>query len=184
MNESRSNATYRIREARPEDAGTIVELIRELARYEKLEEHAKATPEGLVRHLFGPKPYAEVLIAEAGQDHRPVGCALFFHTFSTFRCQPGIYLEDLFVRPEARGLGIGKALLASVARIAVERDCGRVEWSVLNWNEPAIKFYQSLGAGPQDEWTMYRLDEERLARLAGQAPIPSVEVKAAGGGES
>lgn len=169
MNEPRTAAAFRIREARPEDAGTIVELIRELARYEKLEEHAKATPEGLVRHLFGPRPYAEVLIAEA-DGHGPVGCALFFHTFSTFRCQPGIYLEDIYVQPAVRGLGIGKALLASVAKLAVERDCGRVEWSVLNWNEPAIGFYKGLGAGPQDEWTMYRIDDERLARLAEQAP--------------
>jgi GNAT superfamily N-acetyltransferase len=161
------NAT--IRPARPDDAETLAALIRELATYEKLEVQARATPEALRRDLFGPRPFAEALVAEV--DGGPVGFALFFHNYSTFRGEPGLYLEDLFVRPEHRGLGIGKALLASLARIALERGCGRLEWSVLDWNAPSIGFYRSLGARPMDEWTIYRLDDEPLARLAGLAPL-------------
>jgi GNAT superfamily N-acetyltransferase len=159
---------FAVRPARPEDCETIVNLVRELAVYEKLDHLARATPADLRRHLFGPRPYAEALIAEA--DGGPVGMALFFHTFSTFLGRPGLYLEDVFVRPEARGRGIGKALLASVARIAAERGCGRLEWSVLNWNTPAIGFYVSLGARPMSEWTVYRIDGEPLQRLATLAP--------------
>jgi GNAT superfamily N-acetyltransferase len=158
-----------IRPATPDDCEAIAALVRELATYEKLADHAKASGDDLRRHLFGPRPYAEALIAEI--DSRPIGFALYFHTFSTFRGQPGIYLEDLFVQPEHRGKGMGKALLAHLAAVAVERGCGRVEWAVLNWNEPAIGFYRSLGARPMDEWTVYRVDEDSLAELAGHAKV-------------
>jgi GNAT superfamily N-acetyltransferase len=160
-----------IRPCRPEDSGTLAALVRELAAYEHLEEFARATPDDFRTHLFGPRPVAEALLAEV--DGVPVGFALFFSTFSTFRGQPGIYLEDVFIRPDHRGRGIGKALLASVARIAVERRCGRLEWSVLDWNAPAIGFYRALGARPLDEWTVYRIDDEPLARLAALAPDPT-----------
>jgi GNAT superfamily N-acetyltransferase len=159
---------YVIRPARPEDSATIVELIRELAVYEKLEHQARATPEALAEHLFGSRPFAEALIAEAGGG--AVGFALFFPTYSTFRAQPSLYLEDVYVKPEYRGRGIGKALLAQVAWLAVERGCGRLEWAVLNWNAPAIAFYRSLGAGPLDDWTTYRLDEAALRELAARGP--------------
>lgn len=157
-----TNAT--IRPAQPGDAEAIAALIRELAVYERLEDQAKATAESLTRHLFGEKPAAEVLIAEA--DGRPVGFALYFSTFSTFRGQPGIYLEDIFVQLEYRGRGIGRSLLASVASVAVRRGCGRLEWSVLDWNTPAIDFYRSQGAVPMDEWTVFRLADESLSELA------------------
>ncbi len=114
--------------------------------------------------MFGPRPTAEALLAEC--EGTPVGFALFFQNFSTFRGQPGIYLEDLFVRPEHRGRGIGKALLARLARIAVDRDCGRFEWAVLDWNTPAMGFYRALGASPMDDWTVYRLHETALRDLA------------------
>ncbi len=156
--------SHTIRPARPDDAEAIAALIRELAAYEKLDDEARATPESLHQHLFGPRPFAEALIAEV--DGEPVGFALFFHNFSTFRGQPGLYLEDLFVRPEFRGRGLGKSLLARLAALAVERDCGRLEWAVLDWNAPAIGFYRSLGARPMDEWTVFRVDDEALARLA------------------
>lgn len=156
--------TATIRTAQPDDCETIASLIRELADYERLLDQVKATGEDLRRNLFGPRPFAEAIIAE--WENQPVGFALFFHNFSTFRGQPGLYLEDLFVKPSHRGRGIGKALLATLAKLAVERNCGRMEWSVLNWNEPAIGFYQSLGARPMDEWTVYRVDEEPLRRLA------------------
>jgi GNAT superfamily N-acetyltransferase len=153
-----------IRPVTPDDMETVTNLVRELAVYEKLEDHAKATPEDFRRNLFGPRPAAEAALAEVGGE--PVGFALWFTTFSTFRGQPGLYLEDVFVRPSHRGRGIGKALLSMLARLAVERGCGRLEWAVLNWNEPAIGFYRSLGARPMDEWTVYRLDDEPLRRLA------------------
>lgn len=153
-----------IRAAVPDDSATIANLIRELAVYEKLESHAKAGPAEIAKHLFGPRPYAEALLAEVASE--PVGFALFFHTFSTFRGQPGIYLEDIFVRPEHRARGIGKALLRTVARIAVERECGRLDWAVLDWNTPAIGFYRSLGARPHDGWTLYRLDDDALRHFA------------------
>jgi GNAT superfamily N-acetyltransferase len=159
------NAT--IRPCRPDDAETLVTLIRELAVYEKLESFARATPEALRTHLFGPTPAAEAILAEV--EGAAVGFALFFMTFSTFRGQPGLYLEDIFVRESHRGRGIGKAMLATVARRAVDRGCGRVEWSVLDWNAPSIAFYKSLGARPLDDWTVYRMDEEPLARLAALA---------------
>lgn len=164
----RATPPFHIRPAVPDDSQAIADLVRELAIYEKLEAFAKATAEDFRRHLFGPRPFAEVLIAEV--DGKAVGLALFFHTFSTFRGQPGIYLEDLFVQPEHRGLGIGKALLGSLAKLALERGCGRLEWAVLDWNEPALGFYKSLGAGPLDEWITYRIADEPLARLAQEAP--------------
>jgi GNAT superfamily N-acetyltransferase len=156
------NAT--IRPATLDDCETIAGLIRELAVYEKLEDQARATADDLARHLFGDRPAAEVIIAEV--DGQAVGFSLFFSTFSTFRGQPGTYLEDIFVRPEFRGQGIGKALLSSVARIAVERGSGRLEWSVLDWNAPSIAFYRSQGAVPMDEWTVFRVADEALTRLA------------------
>jgi GNAT superfamily N-acetyltransferase len=157
-----------IRPARPEDAELLMTLVRELAVYEKLARHAVASADDFRLHLFGPNPAAEAAVAEVGGD--PAGFALWYATFSTFRGQPGLYLEDIFVRPGFRGRGIGKALLATVARRAVERGCGRLEWSVLHWNAPAIGFYRSLGARPMDEWTVYRIDDKPLKRLAEIAP--------------
>ncbi len=144
----------------------IAELIRGLARFEKLEQEVVMTEELLATGLFGDRPYAEVVLAE--DDGRPVGFALFFHNFSTFLGRPGIYLEDLFVLPEHRGSGIGRMLLAHLARLAVERGCGRLEWAVLDWNRDAIKFYERLGARPNSDWTVYRLAGEALAGLARQ----------------
>jgi GNAT superfamily N-acetyltransferase len=166
--EQPSSPGFSIRPARPEDAELLVNLVRELAVYEKLEQHARATPDDFRRHLFGPRPAAEAAVAEV--EGEPIGFALWFSTFSTFRGQPGLYLEDIFVKPGFRGRGIGKGLLAAVARRAVERGCGRLEWSVLDWNAPAIGFYRSLGARPMDEWTVYRIDDEPLRRLAEIAP--------------
>jgi GNAT superfamily N-acetyltransferase len=145
------------------DVPLIAELIRGLARYEKLEHEVTMTEERLAANLFGPHHYAETLIAEA--EGSPVGFALFFHNFSTFLAQPGIYLEDLFVVPEHRARGIGRALLKELARLAVERECGRLEWSVLDWNREAIGFYERLGARPNSEWTVYRLTGEALSAL-------------------
>jgi GNAT superfamily N-acetyltransferase len=153
-----------IRPATVADVPQILTFIRALADYERLLSAVVATEEGLRAALFGPRPYAEVVLAEA--DGAPVGFALFFHTFSTFLGQPGIYLEDLFVVPEARGRGVGRALLAHLARLAGARGCGRVEWAVLDWNAPAIRFYESLGAQPNSEWTVYRLTGDPLATLA------------------
>jgi GNAT superfamily N-acetyltransferase len=154
-----------LRPATVDDVPQIFAFIRALADYERLLHEVVATEDGLRGALFGPRPYAEVVLAEdAGV---PLGFALFFHTFSTFLGQPGLYLEDLFVIPEARGRGVGKALLTQLARLAVERGCGRVEWAVLDWNAPAIRFYDSLGARPNDEWTVYRLTGDPLAALAG-----------------
>jgi GNAT superfamily N-acetyltransferase len=154
-----------IRPARPEDVPTIVELIRGLAVYEKLEHECKADPAALREHLFGPKAYCEVILAEhAGA---VAGFALFFHNYSTFLTKPGIYLEDLFVKPEVRGAGIGRALLSRLAALAVERGCGRLEWSVLDWNTPAIGFYERLGARPMSDWTVFRLTGDALTSLAG-----------------
>ncbi len=152
-----------IRPAAPADVPTVARLIRALAEYERLADHVVLDEDRLREHLFGPRPYCEALIAEdAGT---PVGFALFFHNYSTFLGRPGIYLEDLFVLPEYRGRGHGKALLAALARLALERGCGRLEWAVLDWNEPAIGFYKSLGAVPLDEWTAYRVTGEALERL-------------------
>jgi len=155
------------------DSETIANLVRELAVYEHLEEFARATADDFRAHLFGPRPAAEALIAEVGGE--AAGYALFFPTFSTFRGQPGLYLEDLFVRPGYRGRGVGKALLAAVAARAVGRGCGRLEWSVLDWNAPAIGFYQSLGARPLVGWAGYRIEAEPLARLAEHATPSEIE---------
>jgi GNAT superfamily N-acetyltransferase len=166
----RSPAAFSIRAACPDDAELLANLVRELAVYEKLEHQALATPDDFRRNLFGPRPAAEAVVAEV--DGQPVGFALWFTTFSTFRGQPGLYLEDLFVKPDFRGRGIGKGLLAFLAALAVERGCGRLEWAVLNWNEPAIGFYRSVGARPMDEWTVYRIDDEPLRRLAASPSNP------------
>lgn len=153
-----------IRPATPADISLIGQFIRDLAEYEKLL-HAVRFDEGIMaQKLFGPRPYAEVLIGEI--DGTPQGFALFFHNFSTFEGRPGIYLEDLFVRPDARGSGLGKALLVRLAALAVERDCARLEWSVLDWNTPAIDFYKALGARMMDEWTVMRVDGAALSELA------------------
>ena len=154
-----------IRSAILADVPVIARLIRALSEYEKLAHAVVLNEASLREHLFGPRPYAEVLLAE--QSGQVVGFALYFHNYSTFRGAPGIYLEDLFVLPEFRGQGHGKALLVELAKIAVARGCARVEWSVLNWNEPAIQFYKSLGAVVMDEWTVYRLTGNALAKLAG-----------------
>jgi GNAT superfamily N-acetyltransferase len=158
--------TVEIRFARPADVATIADLIRALAQFEKLEHEVTMTEDRLAVVLFGERPYAETLIAEI--DGAAVGFALFFHSFSTFLAQPGVYLEDLFVLPEHRGRRIGRALLERLARIAVERSCGRLEWAVLNWNADAIRFYERLGAKPNSDWTTYRLTGEPLRSLAGQ----------------
>jgi GNAT superfamily N-acetyltransferase len=149
------------------DLSLILALIKELAEYERLAHEVVATEEALSETLFGERPYAEAILAR--YDDEPVGYALYFHSYSTFLGGPGLYLEDLFVRPAVRGKGIGKALLAFVAGVATERTCGRLEWSVLNWNEPAIGFYKSLGAKPMDKWTIYRMTGEPLTRLASQS---------------
>jgi GNAT superfamily N-acetyltransferase len=161
------NRTLNIRPARAADVAEITNLIRELAVYEKLEHEVRATPEMLQQHLFGPRPVAEVLMAEL--DDAVVGFALFFTNFSTFRGLPGLYLEDLFVRPEARGRGIGQALLRRVAQLAVERGCGRMEWAVLDWNTPSIEFYKAHGARPMSEWTIFRLEHQALNELAARS---------------
>jgi GNAT superfamily N-acetyltransferase len=153
-----------IRPAQESDTPIILDLIRRLAVYERMGHAVIATEAGLRQSLFGPRPYAEVLLAEWNAD--VVGFALYFYTYSTFNGWPGIYLEDLFVADEHRGRGIGKALLQRLAQLAVERGCGRVEWAVLNWNEPAIGFYRRLGAVPMDQWTIYRLSGDALAQLA------------------
>lgn len=153
-----------IRNAMPADVSTIARLIRDLAEYEKLADRVFLDEAKLREHLFGPRPCVEVLLAE--DEDGVVGFALFFHNYSTFLSCPGIYLEDLFVKPDKRGHGHGKALLAALARIALERGCGRLEWSVLNWNEPALQFYRALGAVPMNEWTVYRLSGDELSTLA------------------
>jgi GNAT superfamily N-acetyltransferase len=153
-----------IREATEADVQLILQFIRGLAEYERLAHQVVATEESLRATLFGKRAYAEVVIAFEGND--PIGFALFFHNYSTFLGKPGLYLEDLFVHPEKRGRGYGKELLKHLARIAVERGCGRLEWSVLDWNESAIAFYKSLGAVPMDEWTVFRLTGDTLQALA------------------
>ncbi len=144
-----------IRTASPDDVGLILSFIRELAEYEKLDHEVVASEQDLRETLFGDRTVAEVLIAE--HESRPAGFALFFHNYSTFLGKPGIYLEDLFVRPEFRGKGIGRSLLEHLVRLGRERGCGRLEWWVLDWNEPAIRFYESLGAEAMSDWTVYRL---------------------------
>lgn len=157
-----------IRPATREDMPLIADLIGALAHYEKLSHEVRFDPDTLERNLFGKRPYAEVLIGEI--DGVAQGFALFFHNFSTFEGKPGIYLEDLFVRSEARGVGLGKRLLARLAALAVERDCARLEWSVLDWNAPSITFYRSLGARAMDDWTVMRVDGDTLHALAQVTP--------------
>ncbi len=154
----------RIRPAVEGDVSLILDFIRELAAYERLRHEAVANEATLRETLFGARRYAEVVIAEL--DGEPVGFALFFHNYSTFLGRPGLYLEDLFVRPESRGRGVGRRLLAHLARIASDRGCGRMEWSVLDWNEPAIRLYRALGARPMDGWTVFRLTEPEIEALA------------------
>jgi GNAT superfamily N-acetyltransferase len=157
-------AGFRIREAAEEDVSLILAFIRELAEYERLAHEVVATEETLRESLFGERRVAEVLLGYV--DDEPAAFALFFHNFSTFLGKPGIYLEDLFVRPRFRGAGLGRAMLSRLARLARERGCGRLEWWVLDWNEPAIGFYKGLGAEPMDDWTVYRVTGAALARLA------------------
>ena len=158
--------TLSIRPANRVDLPLIAQFIRDLADYERLAHEVRFDEAELGERLFGARPYAEVLIGEV--DGVAEGFALFFHNFSTFEGKPGIYLEDLFVRPEARGAGLGKAFLQRLAQLAVERDCARLEWWVLDWNEPAIRFYKALGAKPMDEWTTFRVDGDALTALAGE----------------
>jgi GNAT superfamily N-acetyltransferase len=146
------------------DAPLILMFIKALAEYERLADAVVATEDGVRRSLFGPRPYAECVIAR--WEGEPAGFALYFHNFSTFLAQPGVYLEDLFVKSEFRGKGVGRALLQHLAQVALDRNCGRLEWSVLDWNEAAIGFYRSLGASGLDEWTIFRLQGDALARLA------------------
>jgi GNAT superfamily N-acetyltransferase len=154
----------RIEPAREHDVPLILSLIKALAEYERLSHEVVATESDVRESLFGPRPHAEAVIARVGSE--PVGFAVWFHTFSTFLSRPGLYLEDLFVLPAWRGRGIGRALMGHLARVAVERGCGRMEWAVLDWNDPAIGFYRSIGARPMDEWTVYRLTGDALRRVA------------------
>lgn len=155
---------FQIRFAARGDVPTILALIRELAEYERAPNDVVATEDQLGSVLFGAQPAAEVLLGE--ENGEPVAFALFFHNFSTWMGRRGLYLEDLFVRPEMRGKGYGRALLVRLAQIAHERECGRMEWAVLDWNEPAIQFYRKLGARPNDEWTIFRLTRDGIAQLA------------------
>jgi GNAT superfamily N-acetyltransferase len=157
-----------IRVAASADVRTILNFIRDLSIYEKLEHEVKADESTLTKNLFGLNPYAECLIAET--DGEPAGFALFFHNFSTFLGKPGLYLEDLFVKPEYRSRGIGQRLFGELAHIALERDCGRMEWSVLDWNEPALTFYRKLGAQPLGDWTVQRLTRLEIEALAKSLP--------------
>jgi GNAT superfamily N-acetyltransferase len=159
-----AHTDFEIRPARVEDVPVILELIRDLATYERAPDEVTATEEQLVDVLFGERPSAEVLLAFEGKS--PVGFAVFFYNFSTWLGRPGLYLEDLFVKPEKRDKGYGRALLVDLAKIARDRGCGRMEWAVLDWNEPAIKFYRALGAKPMEEWTVFRLTHDGIAKLA------------------
>jgi len=159
---------FAIRPATAADVPIILELIRALATYERAPNEVTATEDGLNKVLFGEKPAAEVLLAF--ENETAVGFALFFQNFSTWLGRPGLYLEDLFVRPEDRGKGYGRALLIHLAKIAREHGCGRMEWAVLDWNEPAIQFYRKLGAKPMDDWTVFRLTRDGIAKLADAAP--------------
>jgi len=157
-----------IRPATAADVPIILELIRALATYERAPNDVTATEDGLSKVLFGEKPAAEVLLAF--KNETAVGFAVFFHNFSTWLGRPGLYLEDLFVRPEDRGKGYGRALLIHLAKVARDRGCGRMEWAVLDWNEPAIQFYRKLGAKSMDEWTVFRLERDGIAKLADAEP--------------
>jgi len=159
-----------LRWATPEDTGLILALVRELALYEREPDAVRADEATLAAQLFGERPAAEVVIAQV--DGQPAGFALFFHNFSTWLGKRGLYLEDLFVRPEFRGRGVGQVLMGFLARLAVERDCGRFEWSVLDWNTPALDFYRRLDAVPMDEWTVQRLTGPALQALADSFDAP------------
>ena len=165
--EMKTPEIFQIRPARVEDVPIILQLIRDLATYERAPQEVTATEEQLLDVLFGERPAADVLLAFEGKS--PVGFAVYFYNFSTWLGRPGLYLEDLFVKPENRGKGYGRALLVELAKIARDRGCGRMEWAVLDWNEPAINFYRSLGAKPMDEWTVFRLTRDGIARLADAA---------------
>jgi GNAT superfamily N-acetyltransferase len=158
---------FQIRSARVDDVPIILELIRDLATYERAPDEVTATEEQLVHVLFGEQPVAEVLLAFEGG--LPVGFAVYFYNFSTWLGRSGLYLEDLFVKPDKRGKGYGRALLVELAKIARDRGCGRMEWAVLDWNEPAIEFYKALGATPMHEWTVFRLTRDEIAKLANAA---------------
>lgn len=158
--------SLQIRFAEPADLPVIEGFIRKLAEYENLVSEVQLESAVLAGHLFGSRPMAEVILAEI--ESVPIGFALFFHNFSTFHGRPGLYLEDLFVEPEARGAGAGKAMLVRLAQLAVERGCARLEWWVLDWNTPAVAFYKSLGAKPMDDWTVFRVDGDALPALAGR----------------
>ena len=157
--------SFQIRKATEKDTETIYSLIRQLAVYEKLEHEVITTIEELRFNIF-EKKFAEVLIAE--ENEKPIGFALYFYNFSTFVGKPGLYLEDLFVEPDCRGKGYGKKLLIELAKIAKSKNCGRMEWSVLDWNTPSIEFYKSLNAKPMDEWTVFRLTESEIQQLSVQ----------------
>src|SRR5215510_10258408 len=163
----KASINFEIRSARVEDAPIILQLIRDLATYERAPDEVTATEERLVDVLFGQKPAAEVLLVFEAES--PIGFAVYFYNFSTWLGRAGLYLEDLFVKPEKRGRGYGRALLVELAKIARDRGCGRMEWAVLDWNEPAIKFYRALGAAPMHEWTVFRLTREEIAKLANAA---------------
>jgi GNAT superfamily N-acetyltransferase len=156
-------SNFTIRPAVEDDTGAIYSLIRELAEYERLTHEVVATEEDIRQSLFGERPFAEALIGEF--ENKPVSFALFFYNFSTFAGKPGIYLEDLYVRPEYRSKGFGRNMLVHIARLAVERNCGRFEWSVLDWNKPAIRTYDKLNAKPMTDWTLYRLTGDALIEL-------------------
>jgi GNAT superfamily N-acetyltransferase len=162
--EMKTPSEFKIRPARVEDVPIILQLIHDLATYERAPNEVTATEEQLIDVLFGERPAAEVLLAFERQS--PVGFAVYFYNFSTWLGRAGLYLEDLFVNPDKRGKGYGRALLVELAKIARNRECGRLEWAVLNWNEPAIKFYRALGAKPMHEWTVFRLTRDGIARLA------------------
>ena len=159
-----TSSSFKIRAATDNDAGTILSLIKELAEYEKLSHEVVAAEDDIRRSLFGERPFAEALIGEYAQ--MPVSFALFFHNYSTFIGKPGIYLEDLYVKPDYRSQGLGRKMLAYIARLAIERDCARFEWSVLDWNAPAIRTYDKLKAKPMNDWILYRLTGDALAELA------------------
>jgi len=158
-----NETVLKIRSARPDDVPLILQLIHELAEFEHLRDEVTATETQLTEHLFGATPYAEVLLAFVGD--QPAGFALYFHNYSTFLAKPGIYLEDLYVRDHFRAQGVGTALLKAVGQLAIARNCGRYEWSVLNWNKRAIDFYEKMGARPLSEWTVYRIKGESLLKL-------------------
>jgi GNAT superfamily N-acetyltransferase len=166
MNKETHAPSFRIEETARQDVPLILSFIKELAEYERLSDSVVVTEDALKEALFGERPTAFALIGYYGD--APVSFALFFHNFSTFAGRPGLYLEDLYVRPEMRGRGFGRMMLRRLAQLARARGCARMEWAVLDWNEPAIRFYRSLGARPMDDWTVFRLTDEALDKLAGE----------------